>query len=790
MIVNHYIENREKYGQTLVFALNIQHAIELKGVFEKYGIACDFIVSDIRDAFTNVTISREENIEKIHRFRNGEIEVLINVNILTEGVDLPNIQTVFLTRPTISTILMTQMIGRALRGEKAGGTKEAYIVSFVDDWKDKIAWVNPESLHEGEGITVDGDYNNKYVPRLIAINKIEEFARMMDETVDTDELKNLPFIERIPVGIYSFKILLPSNDENAEPIERNCDIMVYDTYRQAYEDFINDLDIIFEEKGLEDREFLEDYELDYLFEEAKREYFEGYDTTIGYRDEDIKDILRYFAQTSFKPVFLLFEDREKYDVSKIAHYIWEIDMGERKKAEYLDELWNDEKSFLKIFFGGNERYFIDQVNNELFKIRKGISTEPKTEPTVVEEERDMEKLTLGEIRKVDPKYWRKITNAVYNKYKDEEGYYFSAQSGERDKRRGKFHIDHIKPMACGGLTELSNLQLLTRGENWRKGAKCQECEERYKCTIKENDDKEKTIKKKNDVGIELKTIYKKIGNLIKAEKIAEAIDYIKDEIKENNVPELYNQLGNIYFNKENYDKSIEAYEKALEIDENHIESLYNRANIYKIYWDFDNAINLLNKILKIDEYDYQSLTLLGDIYFKKENFDEALNYFAKSNSINEDNYFGYLGMGDVYFAKRYYEDALPYYDRAIEIDNGIAVAYNMRGLCYQKLKMYDRVLDDYYKAIELDPRYADVYFNLAFELDRKRSYKEAIENYEMYIKLEPLDDSAYNNMGYAYFKIKKYKNALKHYNKAIEINPNNKEAIRNRKQVKKYLKKQ
>lgn len=35
--LNHYIENREKYGQTLVFALNIQHAIELKGVFEKYG---------------------------------------------------------------------------------------------------------------------------------------------------------------------------------------------------------------------------------------------------------------------------------------------------------------------------------------------------------------------------------------------------------------------------------------------------------------------------------------------------------------------------------------------------------------------------------------------------------------------------------------------------------------------------------------------------------------------------------------------------------------------------------
>ena len=64
-IVNHYVDNREKYGQTLVFALNIQHAIELKAVFEKYDVSCDFIVSDIRDTFTHATVSKEENMEKI-----------------------------------------------------------------------------------------------------------------------------------------------------------------------------------------------------------------------------------------------------------------------------------------------------------------------------------------------------------------------------------------------------------------------------------------------------------------------------------------------------------------------------------------------------------------------------------------------------------------------------------------------------------------------------------------------------------------------------------------------------
>ncbi|MCM1258196.1 MAG: hypothetical protein NC307_10130 [Roseburia sp.] len=117
------------------------HAIE-------YGnnIKTDFVVSSLRDSITGVNRSKEENDEAVERYRKGEIQVLINVNILTEGTDLPQTKTVFLTRPTVSRVLMTQMVGRALRGEAQGGTKEAYIVSFIDNWEDKIAFESPESI--------------------------------------------------------------------------------------------------------------------------------------------------------------------------------------------------------------------------------------------------------------------------------------------------------------------------------------------------------------------------------------------------------------------------------------------------------------------------------------------------------------------------------------------------------------------------------------------------------------------------------------------------------------------
>ncbi len=96
-----------------------------------------------------------------------------------------------------------------MRGERAGGTKDAYIVSFIDDWEDKIAWVNPEQLFIDENVdfTKKDHETQKMAMRLVSIAKIEEFARIANDTLDK-KLSELGFIDRIPVGIYQFSYLL------------------------------------------------------------------------------------------------------------------------------------------------------------------------------------------------------------------------------------------------------------------------------------------------------------------------------------------------------------------------------------------------------------------------------------------------------------------------------------------------------------------------------------------------------------------------------------------------------
>lgn len=474
-ILNKYLLNKDKYKQTIVFALNVDNAIALNALFNEAGVKSDYVISTVKDQATGVTISSKDNKNKIAKFRNEEIEVLINVNILTEGTDVPNVQSIFLARPTISSILMTQMIGRGLRGLKAGGTKEAYIVSFVDDWQNRISWINPEKLFIEDNI----DFNDvdketkKQILRLVAINKIEEFAILTNKIIDPEkreELEKLNFIERFPLGIYQFRFLEQHNDD--EPIERNCEVLVYDNILQSYTDFVNALPSFFEQNNLTERDVLDEDELEDFAEQIEEEFFKGTLKYPAYHLQDIKDILQYYTIQDEVPVFIELKDREKYDIDKIASEIIEKDLGEKSQTELINTIWDSNELEWQTFFNFDKRGFLREINlaksrinhPELFQ-RKGIK------PTEEKELRSYEKLKLHELREQDPIYEKWLRDEVFKKFTDKDGFFFSAESGYKSKNKLDFQLDHIKSMHYGGLTVFENLQLLTRSENAKKGNK-------------------------------------------------------------------------------------------------------------------------------------------------------------------------------------------------------------------------------------------------------------------------------------------------------------------------------
>lgn len=461
IIVEEYLHNYEKYGQTIVFALNKVHAIALNKLFNEkgkaYGIRSEFIISEVQDMITGITISNADNERKIEAYRNGEIQVLINVNILTEGTDLPKTHTVFLTRPTVSTTLMTQMVGRALRGLKAGGTKEAYIVTFIDDWNDKIAWVNPETLteaeyHEKETLAE----TQKQQIRLIAISKIEEFARMADAAVDTSALDSTPAIELIPLGMYMLSTL-----------ECNHQILVYNSTQNAYQSLIRDLPNLMEHYGIEG-ETIPEETLDDMTEHCFQSYFDE-NMIPSCNRNDIEHLLKFYAQKAVAPLFVTIDEmeRKKLDVSEIAKKIYDEDMRRSEKNAYIQSLWAEEGSLLPVYYT-NPYFFKKLIDLELDKLDGDIeiaAAEPQTEAEL----RNLEQFPLQKIIELYPKIGLQLKEDAFAAARNDDGSYVCAGCGEVFPTRLFLQVDHIVPMAKGGLSVPENLQVLCRTCNQRKG---------------------------------------------------------------------------------------------------------------------------------------------------------------------------------------------------------------------------------------------------------------------------------------------------------------------------------
>ncbi|MFO0564290.1 MAG: DEAD/DEAH box helicase, partial [Polyangiaceae bacterium] len=143
-IAETYVREKKKYGKTIIFTDRWYQCEAIVEALRKRGVKADAVYSHVDARLNSVAArrkrDRDENARVLERFRRSEIDVIVNVRMLTEGTDLPDAQTVFLTRQTTSQILLTQMVGRAMRGPKFGGTSEANIVSFVDDWQHAIRW--------------------------------------------------------------------------------------------------------------------------------------------------------------------------------------------------------------------------------------------------------------------------------------------------------------------------------------------------------------------------------------------------------------------------------------------------------------------------------------------------------------------------------------------------------------------------------------------------------------------------------------------------------------------------
>lgn len=346
VIVNEYVRHRSRYGKTLVFAVNRAHCVTLAKAFTDAGISCRYCMS-----------GEPGTQETIADFKANKFEVLINVQILTEGSDVPDIQAVFLTRQTNSDSLLMQMIGRGLRGLDAGGTKYIYIVDFHDTWDKFTFWLDPKQLllEEFEKIEVIKETD----PPGEEITEVDSTAPPTGDYPIWDlylkmynamkiNLTGIDHIEIFPHGWYS---VASSDGEDVK-------VLVYDNQVAGYELMSKSVAKLLHDKT--------------TAQAVVKTYFDIEENLP--KTSEVQMMLDHLLESKEMPPYYTFRQRDEVDTNKIAQRLFEMDLKRSEEMEQLKEMYESKAIIRELYCDFD--VFRHTVKDSMERIEDGESFEP------------------------------------------------------------------------------------------------------------------------------------------------------------------------------------------------------------------------------------------------------------------------------------------------------------------------------------------------------------------------------------------------------------------------------
>lgn len=127
----------------LVFTVNIEHAQNIAKQLTAGGIPCAVYHSEQANATNDAALAA---------FKKGELRALVNVNCLTTGLDVPQIDMIAILRPTRSVVLWVQMLGRGTR--TAAGKKDCKVLDF-GHCAEVLGPINDPNIPRGKGEQVE-----------------------------------------------------------------------------------------------------------------------------------------------------------------------------------------------------------------------------------------------------------------------------------------------------------------------------------------------------------------------------------------------------------------------------------------------------------------------------------------------------------------------------------------------------------------------------------------------------------------------------------------------------------
>lgn len=246
----------------------------------------------------------------------------------------------------------------------------------------------------------------------------------------------------------------------------------------------------------------------------------------------------------------------------------------------------------------------------------------------------------------------------------------------------------------------------------------------------------------------------------KAEEEAALPSEAKAELQKKKDAEAKKLEGNTFYKQRNFEKAIELYSAAIELNPAEMTYYSNLAAVFMEQKEYDKAIAEVEKAIKLAEngpYDYvkmgKSMARKANCLFLKGEFDEAIEVYqnallehndynikeglkkvqkAKAESaakayINPEIAETHKAKGNDLFKAGDFPGAIKEFDEAIKRDPSNKAYYSNRSFAYIKLMEPTYALKDAEKAIELDPTFVKAWVRKATCHSLHKEYHKAME---------------------------------------------------------------
>ena len=395
---DYIVEKMEKFGYDgkymsgIAFCQNIKHALYMKNEFLRKGYKSELLTSK-----TNLT----ERSKILESFRNKEIEILCVVDILNEGIDIPDINLLLFLRPTLSSTVFIQQIGRGLR--KAAGKDFVTIIDFIGNHKKDylITKVFSDEIHNKSFL-----YEKK--------EKIIEQIK--------NQFSNIPGASYIELD----RICQERIIDKIEKINFNSRNIL----KEMYNEFKNDI-------GKSPEEFLEISDFDSnieLFVELVTKVGSFYEAQVQFENDNF---IKYYRMKNPKTDLLAYMEKkirlcEPFTYLTVKFFLKSKYEGKnlRNKCINSEILLSEYKKYFSIKDEFKNFYLLERIFNELIEDEileadlYGYKISKKYEAIFYEEDKNFEKrlsdlinLGLNEFRKNDIEEFNDNVLITHKEYK-------------------------------------------------------------------------------------------------------------------------------------------------------------------------------------------------------------------------------------------------------------------------------------------------------------------------------------------------------------------------------------